>query len=256
MRGSTFHDAASQAYLKHLTTLARQLDRQLERSGSSPTNGQVHDLRVSIRRIRAALRFVEKSVRGTAVNHLEFKLKKLGKTLGKRRELDVALDDAHAFHLDDAQLRSLRKKAHLQVKQALPGRKRRKLSRGLERVLTEIETHPEIDFRNAFSELGNKLLPWLDSPLCGEDQIHSFRITMKKTRYALEAVGLSVEPLGQLQDHLGRAHDMEVLSQLIGHYPEVRRLEDMEIARARKLARPVLEFVLKEIGPARLRTAA
>jgi CHAD domain-containing protein len=213
------------AYVSRLKVLARRFNHQLELSGRTSTDRQVHDLRVTVRRIRSAMRLIKDDSGGKNLESLDAKLKKLGRTLGKRRELDVALGDAHSMHLDDRYLRKVRKKACTRVSQSLVRHRRKKLIRSLKSNLNELGLRPNLNLTDSLSELRRTLLPWLDAPIQRKKEIHAFRIVMKRSRYILETLGVSVEPLEQLQDHLGRAHDMEILTKLTGPSVSARKLK-------------------------------
>jgi CHAD domain-containing protein len=70
----------------------------------------------------------------------------------------------------------------------------------------------------------------------GKEELHRLRLEAKKMRYVLDALSLRGAVLRELQGHLGRAHDLEVLQQLLGDHPGAARDE----ARARDAALRVM----------------
>lgn len=70
---------------------------------------------------------------------------------------------------------------------------------------------------------------------------------MKKIRYALEAFGRPVEPLQKLQDHLGDAHDLNVLGEILGKHHKVKQDERKFRRKAIRQAKPALKFAQRQM---------
>ena len=54
-------------------------------------------------------------------------------------------------------------------------------------------------------------------------QFHRLRITLKKVRYGLEAIGQIRPQLERMQDILGHMHDLEVLQGLVGKKNRIKK---------------------------------
>jgi CHAD domain-containing protein len=80
---------------------------------------------------------------------------------------------------------------------------------------------------------------------------HLLRINVKKARYVLEATGRPVTPLVKLQDHLGRWHDLMVLSSVAGRTSQVTRARNREWMIARRLVRPALRRAIHSLADLR-----
>jgi CHAD domain-containing protein len=143
-------------------------------------------------------------------------LRELGKTLGSLREIDVAIADAERFKISDKKLASMRKaskkavKCHLEKPILKDFKKRLKKAAGEVRQVDQL--HPEI----ALLEVQLRLDPWNSKKLRTSTDYHLLRVAMKKVRYTLESIGKPVSPLKELQNQLGKIHDLEVLQELTG----------------------------------------
>ena len=232
------------------------------RDGSDPEG--VHQMRVSVRRIRAALKADGAGVATAGV--LQEELRWLGGVLGEVRDLDVQLDHmrAQAADFEPAErkaverlllgLRAARRKARQRLLAALRGQRYAALLRALAdaalsdpppaaqpsagkkqvAVAGELIKRPYRKLHKAAVALGD------DPP---DDDLHALRIHGKRLRYAAElAIPVGGKPVQRLikatkqfQDLLGDHQDAVVAER------EVRRL----IA---ELARPVEPDVVFAAG--------
>lgn len=217
------------------------------RDGSDPEG--VHQMRVTVRRLRAALK-AEGASLGPAAAELQAELKWLGGVLGAVRDLDVQLDHLRGLAADfepaerDAVerlllgLRAARRKARQRLLSALRSQRYTALLEALAAAsrstipagdgapvsrearaggLIELIKRPYRKLRRAASALDQ------DPP---DDDLHELRIHGKRLRYAAElAVPVGGKPVRKLikatkefQDLLGDHQDAVVAEQ------EVRRL--------------------------------
>jgi CHAD domain-containing protein len=217
------------------------------REGSDPEG--VHQMRVTVRRLRAALK-AEGASLGPAADELQAELKWLGGVLGPVRDLDVQLDHLRGLAADfepaerDAVerlllgLRAARRKARQRLLGALKSSRYTALLEALAAAarsevpagdevpasrkaraggLIELIKRPYRKLRRAASALDE------DPP---DDDLHALRIQGKRLRYAAElAVPTGGKPVRKLikatkefQDLLGDHQDAVVAEQ------EVRRL--------------------------------
>jgi CHAD domain-containing protein len=203
----------------------------------------VHKLRVATRRLRSLLWLLEEE--GLEVGPAK-SLKKLGRALGEKRELDVMEEDAKIFGI---KLKGLKKR-----KQAsLEGVKRSTHPRVEKELLEKLKALREIskELSNApiaKKKLREKLRGWEKRKLT-EKNFHTFRVLMKKVRYALEALGKKARPLKPLQEHLGRAHDLQVLGNESQKNKQLKGAQKASLAAAKKLKEKAIASALKELTP-------
>jgi CHAD domain-containing protein len=218
------------------------------RQGEDPEG--VHQMRVAVRRMRAAIK-ADGSGFGDAAERLQTELRWLGSMLGAVRDLDVQLDHlrGQAAHFEpDEQaavdrlllgLRADRRKARQRMLRALKTKRYRDL---LETLVTAIHSEPSAAgdapgrnrpaagmielIRRPYRKLSKAATALSDDP--PDDDLHELRIHGKRLRYAAELA----EPAGGkpvrrliaatkgLQDVLGEHQDAVVAEQ------EIRRLLD------------------------------
>lgn len=195
----------------------------------------VHDARVASRRIRELLALVD----GSHVDDVRTRIKKMGRALGRVRDVDVRI----------ALLTRLESRippaapALVTLRQTLE-QKRAKRLRGLIKKLERLRLDPVIDeparhtirsslsHRAAWSHWTASLRRILAARSCAAveaidrasgvyfpNRIHRVRIALKKMRYAMEIanesgvadLGGQIEELKEMQDALGELHDHQAL---------------------------------------------
>jgi len=234
--------------------LARRAHRRLE-----PT--VVHDLRVLLRRIRAAV-WVARRI-AAVPRGLRGELRRLGRALGERRLLDVAVADAAAFGLDADPVRVRREEAGRAVAKLLrPGR--RAAVAALLRAASEAAAQAGRDeplprhsggsgraggLGEGLAGRAARLEEALRRAPAGKREMHALRIEAKKARYVLEAIGRDGEILHPLQQRIGRAHDLEVLQKLLGPDEAAAREERRASTAARRMMRKAVARAVQELTP-------
>jgi len=241
----------------------RQLDQFFSRTYGLPYDQDieyVHEMRVALRRLRAALRVFRKVV-GYDLTELGGELKRLAGVLGEVRDIDVftAFLSAYAEQAPDAHSRFLERLIQSQH------RKRRRLYRGLGDVLGSAryvefgktccsvragwgaaaeDTEDGRIADRAPRMLRKRLKRVLKydrrlDRLAGEDQ-HQLRIECKKLRYTAEFLSdiyrghlaEIIAPMVRMQDALGDVHDADVYRERVIRYSRRHRPgEDAEPAR-------------------------
>ena len=78
--------------------------------------------------------------------------------------------------------------------------------------------------------------------------LHELRVTLKKIRYALEAMGRPATPIKYLQDILGEVHDLETLLKLTGKNKKIKKEQQALSDEALLLMKPALRFALEHLG--------
>jgi CHAD domain-containing protein/inorganic triphosphatase YgiF len=217
---------------------------------------ELHDMRVAVRRMRAAAKVFETYLDS---EQLEPHLKELRRTLGSLgevRDLDVFREKAenylktrppgHEHDLDPlfAVLTEERKKARKNMLDYLDSEKYRTFKRDFSDLLASPETLilPAINRKHdALPHRVREVLPsilyarladirayieWVEGPYLPVERLHRLRIASKGMRYTLEffesALGEDakalIKELKNLQDHLGNLHDAVIAVDLLGSY--------------------------------------
>lgn len=213
----------------------------------SPTKNRVHELRIVTRRLRAILWLLRNDPSIESHRREERALRKLGKVLGRQRELDVALRDAGVLKLDVSALKGRRAKARKAAQETFGSPATKRLGRRLKEILKQLKSDPEVlHTEKSLEKLRRRLDRWQGTEPRRED-LHELRIVAKKIRYILEALGRSTEPLRELQDHLGDVHDMEVLQEFLGEKKKTERAAAAASKEARRFIAPALTFARHEL---------
>ncbi|HET6462899.1 MAG TPA: CHAD domain-containing protein [Candidatus Krumholzibacteria bacterium] len=176
----------------------------------------VHDLRVTTRRLRAALWVLRHCMLNKTAERCHRELRSVGMALGERRMWDIAQRDAESHGADTSEIERQRGHAHAKLRRALERSRIRRLVTTLQKLEAEL---PGV--------MLEKLAPWLQGyewelayrlvqPPKTPETRHELRIQAKKTRYVLECLGRRAPSLEKLQDHLGREHDLHLLRGIIG----------------------------------------
>ena len=239
MPGSDSDSIRLKRHLKRLVTDFEALTRKKVRKFSKKN---VHDLRIVVRRLRVALWLAQEGA--TPVVRA---LRKLGRALGKERELTVAIQDATHYGLRTGGLRSKREMARIAIARRLNSKRRKRLHRRLQQALTGLRRNPRLELDVPIRELRDASNSWLRKPTRQPQQYHELRILMKKVRYTLEALGRTSTPVRKLQDTLGREHDLQVLKTRVANTARVRRDELQERHKARRMIKPVIRFATRKL---------
>ena len=220
----------------------RQRARALERSLPGAQKGdaaRVHEARVATRRLREAVPLIVSGARG---RKFERRMRRLTRALGPVRELDVALQTIEELSAAGAvpnassarlrqEIRLERERVHTHMRSEVSHvdveRLRRKLvaaarkhqprpagarARDPKRIArARVRSARRAErLRGAIANAGGIYL---------SDRLHEVRVAVKKLRYALEVARelsgsravAQIGTLKQMQDLLGRMHDLEVL---------------------------------------------
>lgn len=211
----------------------------------SSSKDHVHDLRVCSRRLRAMLWILKKDNSYYTDTCLLQDLKTLTNLLGEQRELDIAIEDGRAYRLPVTGLLRSRHKTQRALQRGLHKIEREKILAEIQQVKNFLHASRSLRFEPALRKLDQETRHWKNGKL-RPGKLHEFRISTKRIRYALEAFGLPVKPLQKLQDHLGDAHDLEILSEVLGKHRKVKKDERKYGLQAIRQAKPALTFAHKQ----------
>ena len=211
------------------------------------SDDDVHDLRVTTRRLRASLWVLRHCVQSNVAERAHRELRAVGKVLGERRMWDIAARDAQVYRAHTGAIEKKRRRAHAKLRRALA----RPHVRALEKDLRKLEKKiPGLRLE--------RLVPWLQGyewelayqrrlRPTNVDERHALRIQAKKVRYVLECLGRKSAGLEKLQDHLGREHDLEVLRSVIGTKRALARDKRIAAAYADRALEPALRSGMREL---------
>ena len=152
----------------------------------------IHDMRVAVRRLRAAIKTF-KSILPSKAKKIRTDLKEVGRILGKKRDLDVFYEFIR--HIVDANSTSLKKipreneRSEKQVLSMLNSKKYKKIIESL-KELKPAKTKLNIlkAAKNRIRKELKKVLKRASAidPKVGDKTLHKFRISLKKLRYNCE----------------------------------------------------------------------
>ena len=223
--------------------------RKLERAAASADEEAIHDMRVAIRRVRAAFRIARPYYKPKSVRSFNGELRALADELGAARDLDVIIGHAQAFverqppgapALDGylAFLRAQRAAAQQRLLNHLGSRRLAKFNEEFQTFLSEPGAAVRASDHLAGTPRVRDAIPaaiWqqysvvrayeaIDNPPV--ETLHALRIDCKRLRYLLEffqtVLGRSTTSLINLtvraQDHLGLLHDATVAADTVRRY--------------------------------------
>jgi CHAD domain-containing protein len=238
------HDTMAEAGRKVLLLdLIKMLENE-DGSRSGEDIEHVHDMRVSTRRMRSALRLLAPYYKPKTARSFRAQLKKIADALGAVRDLDVLIDDLGAFgsnHQADlsatiALLDSERQQARRRLHRALDRGRYARFVSDFSAFLTTPGSGArslESDGFVAPSQVRH-VLPTLVYEHLGSvraydavidqaelETLHALRIEFKRLRYLVtffsDILGTSakdfITELKAIQDHLGRMNDIHVASE-------------------------------------------
>lgn len=223
--------------------------RKLEAAALEADEEAIHDMRVAIRRLRAALRIAGPYYKRKVVRSFRADLRDLADRLGAARDLDVILNHGLAFAqrqpsdapkpdawLDHLQLR--RADAQRDLVQFLGSKRSVKFVEAFEAFVTEPGVAVTTSAHPSGSPRVCDVIPaavWtqyaavrayeaVERPSL--ESLHALRIEFKRLRYLLEffqeVLGAGTAHLIELtvgaQDHLGLLHDADVTAKMLGAY--------------------------------------
>lgn len=218
----------------------------LRESSRSLTADNVHDLRVCLRRLRAALWVLKKNRASPKVSKLDKHLHALLRKFGSLRETQVAQRDAASYRISHRSFHSQIEKKKKALRKILKSSSRKKIELRLEEFKKSLHKRGSTPQKEALKKILGRLHPWQQRKLKPRD-LHPLRILIKKTRYTLESLGKELEPLELLQDDLGKVHDLEVLREHVGRYPRLAEDERKASRKAISSVQPAIEFAINRI---------
>lgn len=221
--------------------LGRRTYRQLDATG-------VHDLRVLVRRIRAAVWVAGQLTSRASLRALRRSLRRLGRALGGRRMLDVMSEDAARYGLDGSALGGRLAEAGQGVSKLLRPARRAALVAMMRAAEGLLDRATGGRLAEGLAQKVRRLGAACERAPEGKREMHALRIELKKARYVLESLGRRSEFIKPLQTRLGRSHDLEVLQETLGQSEKAARDERRERAAARRMMKRIVATAVRELG--------
>jgi CHAD domain-containing protein len=202
----------------------------------------VHNMRVSIRRLRSALRDFMPLMNKQALKRPIKDLKRTADTLGAVRDQDVAIVALNRFQADAEtkaveegignllrERENLRETARLDLTEALAVSRFKDLQERFTEAIDKATARKKSNGRaSSFNEVGHKVVArgWQDLYELGAslyepfniEELHEMRIAAKRLRYAMELFAACwgekitpfAEQIAEMQSFLGEVHDCDV----------------------------------------------
>ncbi|OYZ23558.1 MAG: hypothetical protein B7Y39_04425 [Bdellovibrio sp. 28-41-41] len=233
--------------IKYLKTQFRIVELILPKVSRKPSGKSIHQLRLATRRARVALWILENSSSAVRFKELSHDLRKLGKTLGQIREVEVSIQDANHYDLELFDLKTRRTYAQKEIQNLVSEKKRNDLAKKFADAENAIGNIGPASFSLMRDKLIVKIHRQLKLCARGEIKPHKLRIVLKRTRYALEAIGKSVAKIKSLQDVLGDAHDLVTLQMYVGKNRKIKHEQHALNVQATRLIKPTLHFVVAQL---------
>lgn len=213
---------------------------QSKKTYHKPKVERVHQLRTTISRLRVILWIL-----GSRASTKP--LKELKKILGRQRDLDVMAKNAEHYEIDSKLLEKKRMIAHQLTSQWLTKDHRQEILNPLYKLSSKLQKRPELHIERRIFILKCTVNSWLHRTKT-EEELHEFRLSLKKLRFTYEALGKPSTTLKKIQDRLGEARDLEELRRHFKHEvqnkPHILQQERILKAQAKELARKILMVLL------------
>lgn len=216
---------SSKSLLQYKKDQIKNFENVFKKASKHPTAKRIHKIRITIRRLSVVLN--------------SRKLKDLAKVLGKERDLDVAILNAKKYGLGSKKL--------IEVKKSV----RKKTLREMKKFNIKLLHHaPNANIMVTYKRMMRKLnlqLEEFQKIEMTDKKIHQLRITIKKVRYGLEAIGHPYLKLQKMQDLLGNIHDLEVLQKLKGKHKKIQTDKKVATEEFMRSYKSLLNFIRKTL---------
>ena len=204
-----------QRFFKYIEKLGAELEKNLTAAGISRDPEVVHRCRVAIRRLRGILGLFH------CESDLLEEIKKLGAALGHLRDIEVQLEFLKKVDLPMKEKKSILaskllewEMERLRVSSLHLNFSSAEFIKKISKSMSEKKISPYAIYKTLLKRSRKVIGCLSQEPF---ESYHTLRISLKKTRYLLEAVEVlesefreSIDNLKEFQDCLGEIHDIEV----------------------------------------------
>ncbi len=230
---------------KYLIKQQRAFEIDCRKAFRDASVRNIHQLRVTTRRIQSVIWLSRNSSPDISTKTLRKSIKQLSQTLGKRRQLDVAIRDSHKYNLKNKKLILQRQSTEPDIHKATNLKHQKQLTRQIENLANKIKPMQNFNISKANAKLERKLTKLAQKASPDNKSLHELRIATKKARYILEAIGKRPLQIRRLQAYLGRGHDLQVLQELTRKNARIQADANSEFKRAGQILKPSLKIAMK-----------
>lgn len=222
----------------------------------------VHEMRVSVRRLRASLRLFKFCIPQKLYTPLWKRLKLLAKTLGYVRDLDVFIEYLTEYENNHPEnkaivellsvLKKKRKASYKQLIDFLNTKNPNKIKEGIQKIMAyelqrkgkKIKKPVKTGFFYSLAFTIDELFGYKNEidVKNSKTTLHEIRIAIKHLRYNLEAINLDgeeaqniVQILKSCQGELGKINDYNVMGLYLKEYKESHTLKVTQKAHLEKI---------------------
>lgn len=262
-----FQILINKSYIKNFQKIVKKIINKLDDYLDDPTEENIHDIRIAIRRLQAAYRILPKKIRRQAKfqNYINQSIL-LFKINTEIRDFDIItskLDQQHFAHPFSFKLvsslmvnrKSKIRDAHvIAIKlRSLPAPKI------IERQISESKLKKR--FRKTVNKLNTRIkqnIPIVINDDKKIDELHKLRKDFKKLRYIIELtlrntkMPTHIENLKKIQDTLGEIHDSDIMLDYLKNQRSTNEIVDIvkqeHMERTQKYKLFVKTFSEQKIG--------
>ena len=216
----------------------KKLQAEVRHAAHEPDDPDaIHDLRVSIRRLRQELRVFEPWFEASRVKRIRGRLKKLLDRCGAVRNCDIAMEVLETAGFQDRRLsrglKKERRRTQKELARTLQIWERKDRARHWRKNM-DVARGTDAKLGNSVADLARLVLPATveelfragqkaAKPGSSHRQLHHFRLVAKRVRYTLEIFAPSygnklnsiMEPLKTLQEKLGAINDCAATLEMV-----------------------------------------
>lgn len=229
----------------YLKKEVRETRRLLDKTSFSMNDDLKHDLRVSIRRIRSVLKVLEDSGQKALSDKKKKALRKMWQSLGKARDLDIVSSLADQYQVPVPDIKESRKTADRKLLKKLHKPGTRRLLKSLKKISRNAFLN-QINFYPAIMRLREEI----QRTSINSENLHVFRITLKKVRYLLEALNVDIEDFKKYQDVLGELNDLRTFLALNDSSEKIKILHEEKKRTAFEIIQPAKVLALARLAEA------
>jgi len=231
----------SKSYIKNFQKIIEKIIDKLDDYQDDPSEENIHDIRIAIRRLEAAYRTLPKKNRKQpGLQNYVDKSKMLFKINTEIRDFDIITSklEQHFTNPSFSEIVSslmIRRKSKIRDSHILASKLK---AISVPKITEKIVPEPKLKKR--FRKIVNKLNARIKQniPIVLNDdkkieELHKLRKDFKKLRYTIELtrgnkkIPTHIENLKKVQDTLGEIHDSDIMLDFLKSYKKTKELDDI-----------------------------
>ena len=232
------------AYSQHVKKRAQRIYDQVSKTTGIYSAAYFHQLRVEIKKMNAALRIVKHCSPDFPRKKIFQPYKTIGKSAGEVREIQLEESAIRKLPPDQftrhyllmlKEQRLVKKKEFVEVKiQANTSLKKR-----LDKILPFADDINSVNASVYLNQLKQNCIDQMNKEKLNIATIHKLRMILKEYLYNFEVINsnskLTLKPLYQLQDLIGKWHDLNVIQHHLNNYKRRSKLSVRNAAHLQKV---------------------